>query len=219
MPALMAIAQAGGRVLGFEHLHGKAVCADSQAALVMTANLQADGLDRGFEVGLLMQDGRALDVHRVLNTWAEQANWELRMQPSIGDVVGLAKVWRGQKLEDMEIKEVETVDLGTVVAASAEDLAAAVPVWPQASGVTKPARQLRCKWRVEAPVLAPKADEVRRPPAEKGGKAMPYRPPVYREGKRKVVAVRTAADIEGAKKVREEVGAEAIVLQSRSLLS
>jgi hypothetical protein len=48
---------------------------------------------------------------------------------------------------------------------------------------------------------------------------MPYRPPVYREGKRKVVAVRTAADIEGAKKVREEVGAEAIVLQSRSLLS
>lgn len=219
MPAMLEIVKAGGRVLGFNHLHGKAVCVDARATLVMTANLQADGLDRGFEIGLSLSDERANGVRQVLESWVASAVWELQLQPLLGDAAGVVRVWRAGKLEDQEIREVDSVDLGTVVAESADDLASAQPTASPMGPASSFAKKMRLTWRVEPPVLAPKAEEVRRPPVEKGGKALPYQPPVYREEKRKVVAIRSHAELEAAKRVREEVGAVAIVLAGRSLLS
>ena len=51
MPALLALAESGVRVLGFKWLHAKALCADGDKALVMSANLQPRRARPWFRVG------------------------------------------------------------------------------------------------------------------------------------------------------------------------
>src|SRR5690606_22278000 len=62
MSALVKLAEAGATVLGFRWLHAKAIVVDGRSALVMSANLQTQGLDQGFELGVLMHDARVADV-------------------------------------------------------------------------------------------------------------------------------------------------------------
>ena len=59
MPALIRLREAGAIVYGFQWLHAKAIWSDQGEALVMSANLQPDGLDRGFELGLKLESMRA----------------------------------------------------------------------------------------------------------------------------------------------------------------
>lgn len=54
MPALVALVNAGAQVYGFKWLHAKALWNDSGEALVMSANMQKDGLDQGFETGVVI---------------------------------------------------------------------------------------------------------------------------------------------------------------------
>ena len=81
MPALVALAEAGARVLGFKWLHAKALWADSDRALVMSANLEKHGLDDGFELGLRLEGKRAEELRTRLERWSSQAAWELRPAP------------------------------------------------------------------------------------------------------------------------------------------
>ena len=62
MPALVALAEAGARVLGFKWLHAKALWADSGRGLVMSANLEKHGLDGSFELGVRLDGERAEEL-------------------------------------------------------------------------------------------------------------------------------------------------------------
>ena len=95
MPALVALAKAGARVLGFKWLHAKALWADSGRALIMSANLEKHGLDGGFELGVRLDGERAEELRRRLERWSDQAAWELRPAPALGEVAGSVRVWHG----------------------------------------------------------------------------------------------------------------------------
>ncbi len=243
MPALVALAEAGARVLGFKWLHAKALWADSGRALVMSANLEKRGLDEGFELGLRLEDERAEELRMRLEGWSSQAAWELRTAPALGEVAGDVRVWHENQLHERDVKPRLPVDLDAVTAASALDLRAPAPDLPPGNGLPQPghaAHELECRWLVRAPELHPKAKEVMRPAAGGPGtrkrssasesrakaasraavgrkaKPTPYEPPVFKQPDGKlVVAVRSPEEIPDARRVAEEVGGAAVVVRGQ----
>lgn len=213
MQALLQLAQAGAIVHGFQWLHAKAIWTDSRQALVMSANLQRDGLDHGFELGVHLSDGRAQEVFERLEGWHYAAAWRLDPMPRLGTLSGAVRLWQGEQLVDANIKASIDVDLGKVVAASATTLEAPRPAIFEKGELPRLAHELRCTWLVVAPTLAPKAKEQRRSAEKNGQPSIAYEPPVFREPSgRLVVAVRSADELEQARAVMAEVKAAAIVL-------
>lgn len=211
MKALVALAHAGATVLGFRWLHAKAIWTDAGRGLVMSANLQRDGLDQGFELGVRLSDGRAEELRERLEAWRDAAPWRLDAEPRLGELKGAVKLWQRGQLVDGEIAPTIDVDLGIVTAASAANLEAARPALPESE--LRLAHELRCTWLVVAPTLAAKAKERLRP-AEGARPAVAYEPPVFREPSgRLVVAVRSPEDLELASAVMIEVEAATVVVE------
>lgn len=213
MQALLALAEAGVTVLGFRWLHAKAIWTDSGQALVMSANLQRDGLDHGFELGVRLSDGRAQEVLERLEGWRGAAAWRLDPKPRLGALSGAVMLWQRGQLVEAEIKASIDVDLGAVMAASAASLEAPRPALSENGELPRLAHELRCTWQVVAPTLASKAKERRRPAEGKDQPTTAYEPPVFREPSgRLVVAVRSPDELERARAVMAEVEAATIVL-------
>lgn len=213
MQALLALAQAGAIVFGFRWLHAKAIWIDAGQALAMSANLQRDGLDHGFELGVRLSDGRAQEVLERLEGWRGAAAWRLHPNPRLGALSGAVMLWQRGQLVDAEIEASIDVDLGTVTAASAASLEAPRPPLSENGELPRLAHELRCTWLVAAPTLASKAKERRRPAEGKDQPITAYEPPVFREPSgRLVVVVRSPDELERARAVMAEVGAATIVL-------
>lgn len=214
MPALLALADAGATVLGFRWLHAKAIWIDSGQSLVMSANLQRDGLDHGFELGLRSSGGRAKEVLERLEGWCRAAPWRLDPKPRLGALLGSVMLWKQGQLVDVEIATSIDMDLGVVTAESAAAIKSGRPRLPAEKGsLPTLAHELRCVWMVVAPALAAKAKEKLRPAEGKGLPATGYEPAVFREPSgRLVVAVRSVDELEQARAVMTEVEAATIVV-------
>lgn len=213
MPALIRLREAGATVYGFRWLHAKAIWSDQGEALVMSANLQPDGLDRGLELGLELKGTRAEELYGRLRSWAAAAKWKLDHGPSMGDVRGSAKVWNDREFVDIEVVPSLEVSLGEHVARSADDLSVEPPALPSNGALPRPAHELVCTWAVTAPTLHRKAKEVFR--AAKGDeKRRSYEPPVFKDGGRTVVAVRHADELQAAKRLLGELSADAVVVRA-----
>lgn len=214
MPALLALADAGATVLGFRWLHAKAIWIDSGQSLVMSANLQRDGLDQGFELGLRFSDGRSKELLERLEGWCAAAQWRLEPKPLLGALLGAVRLWRQEQFVDAEIVSLADVDLGAVTAESAAAIESRRPQLPAEKGTpTSFAHELRCVWQVVAPTLAAKAKEQLRPAENTGQPATGYKPAVFCEPSgRVVVAVRSADELDQARAVMTEVKAATIVV-------
>ena len=236
MPALVALADAGATVVGFRWLHAKAVWSDVGEAIVMSANLEAQGLDRGFELGLSLTDRRVEAVEQLLRFWADSAPWQLLAEPNLGELAGKALLWRDRRFEEVDVVPEQECDLGKMEAASADDLQAAPPDPPRNRGIALPAHTLKCSWMVTAPRIAQGAKEVFQPveplpPSEDDGvpvkkskkrtkakkvEPVPYQPRVFREPNgRLVVAVENREELAAAGALAKKLGAKAIVVAGR----
>lgn len=216
MPALLTLAQAGAQVFGFKWLHAKAIWTDANGAMVMTANLQKDGLDQGFELGVMLHDARASELKQRLDAWAGAAKWQLHAAPRLGGLSGAVQIWQKQKLQEAVINEMEDVQLASVVAKSADEVAPtapAMPAEPENGALPKLAHSVRYTWPIAPPKLAAKAKEVYRPAKGKNPASISYKPPVFREPNgRLVVAITRPSEIPVAKAVLQEVQGVAIVV-------
>lgn len=217
MPALLKLAEAGAEVYGFKWLHAKAIWTDADQALVMSANLQTDGLDRGFEIGIRLRDERAKGILSRLSRWVAMASWQLLGKPQLGDVVGAAKLWRETRFEEIEVLPEKDIDLGNVIAGSVEMLDVPRPSLPKDKDLSL-VHKLNCTWTVSAPLLAAKSKEQQRPGKDKE-QPKGYAPPVFKEPKgRLVVAIKSSDELVAAEAVMAEVGASAIVLRDNSTI-
>ena len=113
--------------------------------------------------GVLMHDARAQGVHDQLMRWADEAQWIFQEGPSIGDSVGQVKFWRRGRLEEGRVEASVDVDLGQVVAHSADQLDAPMPELKGRNGYPVLARQVACTWHVCPPVLSANAKERKKP--------------------------------------------------------
>ena len=211
MPALIKLAKSGVRVVGFKWLHAKAIWTDQDEALVMSANIQKDGLDLGFELGVRMTDIRAKEIQSYLTHWVNQSKWELILEPRLGDISGAAKVWNQNKFEDITIQAETEKDLGTIVGECIQNLDK-TPEFPESSWRNNPGHKLSYHWCVNAPVLERNSKEQYLKAEGKDKAKNSYDPPVYKEPNgRRVIAVNSADQIPVAAELSKSLGGAVLV--------
>lgn len=87
MDALVKLRKAGARVLCFRYLHAKALVADDQG-IIMSANLQRQGLDTGFELGIRVKRTDTKHLATILGAWSDRAQSRLEVSARVGDCLG-----------------------------------------------------------------------------------------------------------------------------------
>jgi cardiolipin synthase len=153
MPALLSLAESGARVLGYRLLHAKALLVDDRDALLMTANLEEHGLDDSFELGVHLDAERSAGVAAILRAWKDNAPFELRPAPRLGEILGDAEVWAEERLIPFRVVASETRGLPDVAAGAAGPPEPLVP--RGRNGLPAPAHEIVATWDVVAPRAAP----------------------------------------------------------------
>jgi cardiolipin synthase len=211
MPTLVNLAEAGAQVLGFPWLHAKALCNDVGEAVVMSANLETQSLEHSLEFGVFLAYERATAVKHILQTWQQQAPWQLLPQPILRDLpVGEVTLWRQGQLQQEKMLSSKEVQLGELTADSAEQLELPKPPDKNHTAENALAYELRYHWKVSAPRLNDKAKEVKQD-IEK--KKVSYKPPVYHQNGRNVVAIQQPQQIPSAQNLIQQGIAKAIVVR------
>lgn len=221
LAAARALAQAGVVVRAHEQLHAKAIVADG-VGLVMTANLEAQGLDRGFEVGV-QAESLSATLAGVLTDWEERFPWEFRIGPERRHVVGEVLIGnRRSRDPKVAVVDLQTVALPAVEAYDALALDRAPAPDPQvpAAAHLLPCR-VRFDWEVRPPALPEGAKErlrsVERITVGKDGKPVvveeraAYEPPVYEHNGSVYVKLRSPEDIDAARHLAAELKAVVVV--------
>jgi cardiolipin synthase len=220
--AAATLAAAGVSVVAHDKLHAKAISADGQV-LVMSANLEAQGLDQGYEIGALLSDESARGVTETLREWMAAAPWVYRADASRGDHLGEFCPAGARPRDGMaEVIQVLSQSLPAVVAKDALRLkdADAPPLRPSPPGGKLP-RQVQFSWQVQPPTLPKGAreqfQEVEREEAAKGGTPkkvkvrQPFDPPVFEHGGEKLVVLRQDADVNRVKSAADDIGARVVL--------
>ena len=191
--------------------------------MIMTANLEPHGLDRGFEVGARLPASRAAALLQTLRQWAAEFPWEYAAACPRGQHLGeLCLADKGLRDGLRQVVAEEIVQAGDVTAGDALDLSRAPA--PKLSAPAPGARfpqQVRFAWRVIPPRLPGKAIELRRrlerEEAGKNGKPRkvveehPHEPPAYEQGGERYVLLRTLAEREPARRLAELLKAKVVL--------
>ena len=225
-PAVADVVQrlrdAGAEVRAHDKLHAKAIVADD-SGMLMTANLQGQGLDQGFEVGAKLDRQGADALAHTLNDWANGFPWRfasgLHRDEHLGEIC-LADT--GLRNGRRTIIEEEILSLGTVTAASATGLDATPdPDFPAPRDGERLCQRVRYEWEVVPPRLPKQAKELRREVVEtelgQDGEErekrvkVPYDPPVYSHGGGKLVLLPGADRLDDARRLAAELDARVVV--------
>lgn len=162
---LSALVAEGVTVVGHDKLHAKAVVSDGMA-LVMTANLMADGLDSGFEVGVPVSGAVAEGIGATLEEWVRDFPWVLRLDACRGDHLG-AFLPAGKGLRDGIIRVVAGYDQACPDQVAATALTLEEAGDPNVSPSHTPQelpQSITFLWQVVPPKL-PKGARLRQPDA------------------------------------------------------
>lgn len=152
--AVSVLSAAGARVFAHDKLHAKAVVADG-SAMVLTANLQAEGLDRGFELGVRLHGDDARLLGATLRGWAEVFPWRYAAgKPRSVHLGEICLAEAGLRDGIREVVEERQVQLSPVVADSALRLdAAPEPAFQAPAGGRSLPQRVRYNWQVVPPTL------------------------------------------------------------------
>lgn len=234
MPVLIELAAEGANVFGFPWLHAKAVWNDRQEAVMMSANLETQSFEHSLEFGVYLQQQRAQALQSILQSWQQHATFQLLPHPKLGDLpTEEVTFWQNNNLVKQPIKASHPVVLPDAIAKLADNLIAEKPKDTRNSVETVFAHQLEYQWKVVAPKLNGKKQEIKQTVEKEVERTVPdkknkgqskvirekvkelisYQPPVYSQDGRKVVAIRSENELAAAHKLIAKNIAQSIVIQ------
>lgn len=211
MDALVRLRLAGATVLGFQWLHAKAILVDGELGMVMSANLEAHGLDGGFELGVPMHGDRARELGRLLDLWRDSAPRSLEMNATLGTAKGSFLRLNGRQFEESRPMELTTFDAGIVTAPSAELLPETLPSpqkFDEARKKNPLAKEIEVSWKVHAPEM-PKHAKIA---PDKGSQEKKGGPNLYAIGSQRVIGVASEAQLPEAVLMKAATKASAIMV-------
>lgn len=216
MPALIKLAKSGVKVIGFKWLHAKVILSDDAQCIVMSANIQKDGMDTGFETGMLLTDNRVNGVREILKAWIQNSDSVLQVNTHLGNVDGKIEAWGNKKLIEFNIKKDSTENLEPLTAESVhlmtDERELPSPNWKQVQS-----HKVDYKWEVKAPVLPSKAkelfenwDEIKK---DKKVTPKPFTPTVFQHQGKKLVVISNKGELDSAIKQMAKQNCSAIVMR------
>lgn len=215
MPALLDLAKAGATVFGFKWLHAKAIWTDSDEGLVMSANFQKHGMERGFELGVRLTDTRLEELERALMTWTAGGCWRLFPEATLEDSDEKLILWSQNKLEEVEVRASLEKKLPPLNARSADALDVRPESFPEPEEIC---RKIFYLWQVRAPRLSKKAKPLKleKDTGKRDSNLSSDEVRLFREpNDRRVVAINDPSQIELARLIKNSGNADAIVVSER----
>jgi cardiolipin synthase len=209
---LRGLVHANLNVLGVsEFLHAKAVLADRERGLVMTANLQEHGLDKGFEVGVRLTGDDATALGRMLASWQTGARSLLRASARLGEIRGSVQVMNGKGYRELSVEPAGHVDDGVTRVDCCTQISSAPRPAPARAPAGKLYHRIEHTWSIAPPVLA-KGGRTVAAPKDADAPAPPF--PVHEEpGGRRVFAIGSLDDVAAAQAAMTAFGVKAIVIR------
>lgn len=220
--AIAVLAKAGVCVLAHDKLHAKALVVDGEA-LVMSANLEAGGLDRGFEVGAVVSPRVARGVEQTLREWAATFPWvyraDTRRGEHLGDFCPVKARLRGGvvKVTDSHVQKLSAIIAPDALALETVPAPLLTPSPPKA----ELPRRVTFAWDVVPPRLpkgaAERRQEIEREELGKDGKPtkaitrIPHEPPLYDHGGKVYVLLNDSADVERAREAASKLRASVVL--------
>lgn len=216
------LASAGVPIVAHDKLHAKALVVDGQA-LVMSANLESQGLDQGFEVGAVVSGSVARGVEETLREWAAAFPWVYRADAKRGEHLGdFCPAEAGLRDGVVKVTESHAQKVTAVIApdALALDEAPAPALTPAAPREELP-RRVTFIWDVVPPSLPKGATErlreVEREEPGRDGKPrrtttrIPHEPRLYDHGGKVYVVLGSSTDAERARQAAGTYGATVVL--------
>jgi len=216
------LASVGGSIFAHDKLHAKAVVADGKA-LVMSANLEAQGLDKGFEIGAVLPADTALAVETTLREWASSFPWIYRADAMRGQHLGdFCPATIGLRDGIVKVVDSHSQTVADVFANDAFHLSDAPPPALKPSPVPgELPQQVMFKWNVQPPRLPKGAKEkfqtIEHEKQGKNGKSkkekesIPYALPVYELMNKHYVLLRNAEERDKAQRLAADLGAKVVL--------
>ena len=130
MNALIALAEAGAEVRGHSWLHAKCVLTDTSQGwlgLIMTANIEPNGLDKGFESGISLQGEDADNLHSIVDVWWRYFPRQLFTKTRLGDIEGNVLLWSDESLKPISVKKKGEEQLGNFEAKTFDEMDTLTP--------------------------------------------------------------------------------------------
>lgn len=220
--AVAALAEAGANVLAHDKLHAKAIL-NEREGMVMSANLEASGLDHGFELGVVLAGQGVQELRRTLKDWSAQFPWRYAASASRSDHLGeICLADAGLRTGRREVVAKEEVALSPVQATSALALDNVPdPEMKAPKPDERYPQQIEYTWDVVAPRLPGKAKELTRTVLKtekrKGTKDRtvavqePYDPPVFEIKKQKFVVLEDESRVDDARALADELHAKVVI--------
>jgi len=169
MTALLLLAKAGAEVRGHPWLHAKALLVGNSGnwhGMIMTSNVEARGLDEGFETGISLRNNDAEELRTILEKWWQDFPLRLSLNSKVGDVEGPVQLWRDDKPLRVSIEKHGLFALGEIEARSQDEMEQTAP-----SSFPKPSlpkdrtlyHKISYTWRVLPPKPLKASEPNRRP--------------------------------------------------------
>lgn len=220
--AVAEMSAAGVRIFAHDKLHAKAVLSEREG-IILTANLEAHGLDQGFEVGVQLSPTAMADLRTTFAQWQDQFPWQFAGAATRGDHLGeFCLPERGLRDGIREVVEQLPVELQPVTADDALALdQAARPNFVPPKTERKIPRWFQFEWEVQPPRLPEKAKEIKKSVVaeekDKDGKSRKvevqesYVPPVYEHRGKRYILVREQKHVKQARALAEQMQATVVI--------
>ena len=208
---LRGLVHADLNILGVSaFLHAKAILADGERGLVMTANLQEHGLDRGFEIGVELTGEDATALGRMLASWQTAARSLLHASARLGEIGGSVQVMNGKGYRELSVEPEGRLEDGVTQVDCCTRISTAPRPTPARAPAGKLYHRIEHVWSISPPVLAKGGRAV---PAPKDAEAPPF--PIHEEpGGRRVFAVGGLGEVDTARAAMAAFRVDAIVLRA-----
>jgi cardiolipin synthase len=220
--AVEQLAKAGAHIVAHDKLHAKVIVGDNDG-IVMSANLQRDGLDQGFEVGIKISGRRLADLRQALVDWEKCFPWHYALEALPQEHLG--EIWladKGGKDGKCEVVAELTHKLPVMTGQDALSLGSLPePELALPEFGNKYPQKVRYQWSVTPPSLPGGAKErkqvVEREQKSKKGnvrkvkKEVSYDPPEHEFNGNVYVVLKPNGDLEKARRRAMEIGAKVVI--------
>lgn len=217
-----ALAAAGIETFGHDKLHAKALVVDGQA-IIMSANIEAHGLDSGFEVGAILAPDAAREVEATLREWTTTFPWVYRSDAMRGEHLGdFCPAESGLRDGIVQVTELNSQRVPDVIAEDALSLdKVPAPVLKPLVSLRELPQREKYNWNVLPPQIPKGAverlQEVGRDEVGKDGKPkktkahIPYDPPLFDFKGKVFVVLNKPSEIDHVRQVAANLGARVVV--------
>lgn len=220
--AVAEMSAAGVRVFAHDKLHAKAVLSEREG-IILTANLEAHGLDQGFEVGVQLSPTAMADLRATFEQWQSQFPWQFASTATRGDHLGeFCLPDRGLRDGIREVIEKMPVALQPIIADDALALDQATrPNFVPPKTERKLPRWFQFEWEVQPPRLPETAKELKQTlvteEQDKDGKLRKvevqksYLPQLYEHRGKRYILLREQDQIQQARTLAEQMEATVVI--------